>query len=50
MRAFERLRHYDPSNDSDQHKVLAAQGVMESICNISDIFTAQSPEQQAQFG
>eukprot|EP01147_Barroeca_monosierra_P001870 gene1870-4966_t len=49
VRAFERLRHYDPSNDSDQHKVLAAQGVMESICNISDIFTAQSPEQQAQF-
>ena len=49
-RAFERLRHYDPSNEADQHKVLAAQGVMESIQNISDIFETQTPERRAEFG
>eukprot|EP00043_Microstomoeca_roanoka_P011035 m.104250 g.104250 ORF g.104250 m.104250 type:complete len:1033 (+) comp15071_c0_seq2:405-3503(+) len=48
-RAFDRLRHYDPNSEEDQHKVLAAQGVMESIRNISDVFVEQTEEARLPF-
>eukprot|EP00056_Hartaetosiga_gracilis_P023089 m.35092 g.35092 ORF g.35092 m.35092 type:complete len:653 (+) comp9988_c0_seq1:71-2029(+) len=47
--AFVKLKDYDPDSEQDQHKVMAAQGTIESIKNLAEIFQEDMTEERIQF-